>query len=313
MESKFDDIDLLDNPQNKNLQFLFDKVDEGDAFSTCTIVNLMHSNFYVDQIENYFKHRNDAVALVMNAELYIIKKQFNEAMEYIKKLCNMDNSDGFRLLGFMYENGWGTTQNYQKAKELYEKSYEMKNLDVLMNFGYMLKHGHGVEKNYERSFEYYTIGYELGRINVCNNLGFMYHEGLGTSQNISKAKELYEIACKTYNKNAMYNLGHIYNYDSDNNKNIKKATEYYEKAYMLGYPDHVLTKLFNIYDELGDYKNASRIVYIESQKGKISTYANVYLNMHKLYCSIDEIKNVIKASASIGKCDQDVAMIVDSL
>jgi TPR repeat protein len=90
-------------------------------------------------------------------------------------------------LGFMYENGYGVEQSYEKAVEYYTMAAEQGHADAQRNLGVMYENGYGIEQSYEKAFEYYTMAAEQGDADAQFNLGVMYKKENGVEQSYEKA------------------------------------------------------------------------------------------------------------------------------
>ena len=71
-----------------------------------------------------------------------------------------DNAYDYHQLGYMYENGYGTTKDYNKAMQCYKKSVELGNRDANREIGYMYYFGHGVYKSKDKAKEYFAKCYD---------------------------------------------------------------------------------------------------------------------------------------------------------
>lgn len=58
-------------------------------------------------------------------------------------------------LGWMYDNGEGVVQNYEKAFEWYSKAANQGFAMAQYNLGLLYQNGQGVEKDDQRAFEWY--------------------------------------------------------------------------------------------------------------------------------------------------------------
>lgn len=189
-----------------------------------------------------------------------IQQKFNSGnhyatLEYLKKsLMKGENTELYRKLGYMYENGYGTAKDYDKAMKCYEKA------NAWREIGYMHYFGYGVPKNKDKANEYFAKCYDIedckevieyfdsieriasgknlflgySEENALYNLGLSYTEGKGVYQDYQKALHYYKEAADLGHRGAYNNLGYMY----DNGKGVARdyslAVRYYQKAADLG-------------------------------------------------------------------------------
>lgn len=135
---------------------------------TCTVVGGVYD--LAGRYREAIPYHKKAIALGDNrgcaylGNIYIKFQDYYNAKKYFEIACNNGNDEYLQAvscynLGFMYSNGEGVYQDYNKARELYKKACDLKE---------------GV---------------------ACNNLGGLYYEGQGVRQNLSTAKQYYGKAC----------------------------------------------------------------------------------------------------------------------
>ena len=161
-----------------------------------------------------------------------------------------DNAYDYHQLGYMYENGYGTTKDYNKAMQCYKKSVELGNSNANREIGYMYYFGHGVYKSKDKAKEYFAKCYDrvdcekiisyFEHIEKYNdsgayfNLGLCYAEGKGVMQDYEKARYYYQKAADMGNKSACNNLAIMYENGRGGYKSFSMAVSYYKKAADMG-------------------------------------------------------------------------------
>jgi hypothetical protein len=86
----------------------------------------------------------------------------------------------------MYQNGFGTKQNYSKAFELFKKS-ALRGEDVaIFKVGYFYLNGYEVKQDFEEAFKISPQGIDI----ALNTLGLMYLSGKGVKKDYKKANEI---------------------------------------------------------------------------------------------------------------------------
>ena len=72
--------------------------------------------------------------------------------------------------------------------------------------GYLYLDGKGVEQNFERAFEHFSEGCSQNLSKYCVEVGQMYERGLGRPKDSKIAMTLYQRSCDSNNANACYHL-----------------------------------------------------------------------------------------------------------
>jgi TPR repeat protein len=97
------------------------------------------------------------------------------AVEWYRKAAEQGYADGQCCLGFMYENGQGTEQNYEKAIEWYRKAAEQGHAQAQYNLGRMYLNGLGTDQDYTKAAEWYQKAAEQGDVDAYNQVAWTYH------------------------------------------------------------------------------------------------------------------------------------------
>ncbi len=135
-------------------------------------------------------------------------------------------------LGYMYDEGQGVRQDYNKAKEWYEKAADLGSEWAMNNLGAMYHDGKGVRQDYSKARELYERSAAQGFARAQRNLGVMYEHGQSVRQDYSKAKEWYEKAATGLlgDEQAQCDLGVMYALGLGVKQNDKTAREWFGKA-----------------------------------------------------------------------------------
>lgn len=122
-------------------------------------------------------------------------KQYEEAILYAQKACNLRNYKGCFALGYMYETGEGLEQNYSSAAVYYEKTCKS------------------------------------GLYEGCEAVAKLYSEGLGVPKDLAKAQTFIEMSCiTTYSYNADAKKCYEFGVNYLNSGSIAKARDFFERA-----------------------------------------------------------------------------------
>ncbi len=65
---------------------------------------------------------------------------------------------------------------------MYQKAADLGNADAMFNLGWLYEDGNGVEQSYEKAAELYQKAADLGNAIAMNNMGLLYESGYGVNQ-----------------------------------------------------------------------------------------------------------------------------------
>jgi uncharacterized protein len=198
------------------------------------------------------------------------QRRFLEALPFLSQACSRGVTDACNSVGFMYQNGFGVTREYEHAKTYYEQactstaSVGCSNLGSLYrdqlgvsqdyaraaslfsqgcdggivegcdNLGRMYLDGTGVARDYPRALALFTRGCGAGYGSSCGNLGFLYIKGLGVTRDPPRAASFFLKACEMGSKNSCNSLGTLYRLGEGVPKDLQKAFEYYSRTCRMG-------------------------------------------------------------------------------
>lgn len=154
-------------------------------------------------------------------EFYIRTAYVYDNIIYGKKVDNFCNKNGYSIayLGYMYDFGYGVTQNVLKSLELHEKAIIQGVAYSMNSLGYAYDHGTVVVKDYIKAVELFEMAVKKGYSHAMSNLAIMYQYGAGVTENLIKAIELYEMAINKGDNDVIHNLVILY---KDNKDEIDK-------------------------------------------------------------------------------------------
>ena len=191
-----------------------EKTDEMSSSATKTNAeNLSDEQFnqmFVDCVKNENKNackrlvNSDSLASVEQCDkescnnigrAYFVAKNYQQALKYFKKACELNDKFGCANLANLYYQGQGVKQNFAKAFKLYKKACDLNYMVACHNAGFMYNEGQGVGQDFVNAKKYYEKACDANDAMACNNLGVLYVEGRGVKQNKSTAKKYYGKAC----------------------------------------------------------------------------------------------------------------------
>ena len=139
-------------------------------------------------------------------------------------------------IGWMYDNGKGTTVNYERAYEWYKKSAALGDAIAMNNIGVMYEFGNGVTQNYNTAVSWFQKGADAGAALPQLNLAEMYYYGKGVSKNSSTAFSLFKQSAQAGNSEAMLYVGDFYKLGISTTVDYSQAMQWYNKAINAGEP-----------------------------------------------------------------------------
>lgn len=118
------------------------------------------------------------------ALVYDDMELYSEALKWFLKAIETE-SDGTEeyFVGYYYENGLGTTSDYQKAFSWYKKAADKEYPAGMASIGFFYEMGIVVEKDEKKAFSLYKRAAEKGAPIGQARLAMAYYEGMGTQKN----------------------------------------------------------------------------------------------------------------------------------
>ena len=126
---------------------------------------------------------------------YFVAKNYQQALKYFKKACELNDKFGCGNLAILYDTGQGIKQDFAKAFKFNKKACDLNLSSACFNLGFMYAKGQGVRQDFVNARKYYEKACNENYANACNNLGVLYSKGQGVRQNKSTAKKYYGKAC----------------------------------------------------------------------------------------------------------------------
>ncbi len=149
----------------------------------------------------------------------------------LKRVKDLEH-DAFaqRLLGLMYNNGFGVEKSDAEAAKWYRKSAEQGNDKAQFNLGSMYQYGHGVEKSYTEAVKWYRKSAEQGNDYGQQGLGSMYQCGRGVEKSYTEAVKWYRKSAEQGNAYGQFGLGYMYAAGHGVEKSDVEAVKWYRKS-----------------------------------------------------------------------------------
>jgi TPR repeat protein len=151
------------------------------------------------------------------------------------KAANLGDGNAQFLLGTLYEEGEGVTQNYQDAEYWYEKAsaadgqkYDKVN-DAKFRLASLYLDGNG-SKSKGDGFKLMEEVANHGHADAQNTLGILYLTGNSVILSYEKALLWFQKSANQDNKKAQYNLAYMYAFGLGVAQNIETAKDYFRQS-----------------------------------------------------------------------------------
>ena len=229
--------------------FWLDKASElGNELAINKLIDLYHeshpylrkkSKLYLKEMEFYYlellaKLENlqalEKVAMTYYLGSDVIKINNDKANTYFTRLHKLDNTIGYKGLGFLYMYGKSIDINYALAKELLDIAATRGDCGAMNALGDIYRLGYGVDINYSRAKDYYFEAAKAFETNALINMGLLNYRNQITGAKPGLAFQYMQQAVSKGNNNGYYWLGIFYDKGVGAPKDFKKAEESFRKA-----------------------------------------------------------------------------------
>ncbi|MBQ9173322.1 MAG: SEL1-like repeat protein [Bacteroidales bacterium] len=164
------------------------------------------------------------------------KKDFEQALTWLKKASGRKDPDAIRILGHCYRDGTGVQQDSKKAYGLYKESARLGSLLAEYYLSEMLFNGYGVKENKQKAIKNLKKLSDKGNTNAMCMLGACYLNGESVPQdNLIAERYLLRSATMGYDMSQVA-LGYYYAFYSTPSDN-EKALYWTEKSAERRNPD----------------------------------------------------------------------------
>ena len=127
--------------------------------------------------------------------VYNIAQNYQQALKYYKKACELNDKFGCNDLATLYYQGQGVKQNFTETFKFAKKACELNYMNACYNVGVYYVEGKGVRQDFVNARKYYEKACNANEAMACNNLSVLYANGQGVKQNKSTAKKYAGKAC----------------------------------------------------------------------------------------------------------------------
>lgn len=193
-------------------------------------------------------------------------------------------------IGKMYQQGYGTEQDYIEAVTWFQKSVDLGNQYAAYSWGSLYYYGNGVGQNYHRAIKLYRLAAVKGNAYAQYQLARMLSEGIGTPKDNVSAQDWYgkayngflEIEKQMADDKLYYRLGQMNMNGIGTEVDLENARMYFEMAYKLKNSNAAfgLGKLY-LREDYDGYDPLKAVEYLEKAARMGNSYAQFFLG--KLY------------------------------
>lgn len=159
----------------------------------------------------------------------------HEALALVRQMAENGGCWYQNLLGKLYSEGSGVSQDYEEAAKWYRLAAEQGHAGALDALGVCYAQGHGVPQDSAQAFACRQKAAQLGDAEAQYYLGVCFGKGDGVTQDCRKAVEWFRKAASCLKK-AEYQLAHCYELGLGVEQDLHEAREWYERA-MEGFYD----------------------------------------------------------------------------
>ena len=156
---------------------------------------------------------------------------FNKISQFRDKIIKDSVFLAHFYLGYMFENGFGVPQNYQKALENYKKASKGIG-QASYNIAVMYFNGSGLKKDFIKAKDWCVKGDATGVVKCSAMLGYLYYMGQGVEKDYKKASKYFNRSINHHP--SLLILSSLYFWGFGVNKDPNAAMYYLNKAAKLG-------------------------------------------------------------------------------
>ncbi|RDU51796.1 SEL1-like repeat protein [Helicobacter sp. MIT 01-3238] len=124
--------------------------------------------------------------------------RIDEAFDYHKRAIDLENYEGYRYLGILYESYKKDSTNAIKTYKIACDKYKEKESCGLL--GSMYAKGDNIAQDSEKVIHYYKRACDLGSSIFCVFIGMMYDYGKAVKRDLVMAKHYFQKACDIDNE-----------------------------------------------------------------------------------------------------------------
>ena len=136
------------------------------------------------------------------ASVFAARKDYAEAVKWLKKAADLGEPNAQYNLGLFYYNGQGVKQDFEEAVKWLKKAAGQSVVFAQYNLGVCYYGGQGVKQDYAEAVKWFRLAADQEFPAAQYNLGLCYATGKGVKKNRSEAKKWFRRAAELGNASA---------------------------------------------------------------------------------------------------------------
>jgi hypothetical protein len=114
------------------------------------------------------------------------------ALMLLQPLADQGNVRAQSMVGTMYLNGWGVTENLETGLDWIRKAADQGEAGAQSELGSSYLNGRGIERDYAQAMNWFVKAANQEDSFAQHSIGEMYEKGLGVPKSRDKAKQWYD-------------------------------------------------------------------------------------------------------------------------
>lgn len=163
-------------------------------------------------------------------------RNYPQAMAWYRKAADHGDPTAEVHVGWLYENGWGVTQDYRQAMTWYRRAASQGDTTAQGNIGVLYRNGSGVAQDYATAMTWFQRAADRGNAAAQRDVGFLYENGWGVAQDFAQAMSWFRKAADHGDRDAQRHLGELYASGWGVAQDYATAMSWYRKAADQGDP-----------------------------------------------------------------------------
>ncbi|MFQ5972862.1 MAG: trypsin-like peptidase domain-containing protein [Alphaproteobacteria bacterium] len=169
----------------------------------------------------------DVMAQTALGIIYDAQRDYEAAVKWYAPAAKAGFAPAEWLLGTMYDDGQGVSENNGEATRLYGRAAKQGYVRAQYYLALMYLAGEGVPENDEQFLKWLRLAAQGGEAYAQEVLGTVYHLGDMLSQNHAEAARWYRKAAEQGNPSAQASLGRLYEEGTGAPRDFARAVEWY--------------------------------------------------------------------------------------
>ncbi len=178
-----------------------------------------------------------------------VSQDYVEAVTWFRKGAgaNPGNPSSMAAIGQLYLSGKGVKKDYGDAMSWFRKAADGGSSFAMWKVGILCQNGWGVRKDYKEALSWYTKAADAREVRAMGSIGLLYQQGHGVHRDLGQAMLWYQKGAAVGNRDDMRRIGFLYEYGWGVRKDYVEAMRWYQKASVAG--DYIaMLNIGNMYE-----------------------------------------------------------------